>query len=68
MPVIPDFNKTSEGLRYIKEVDDFSSPVKYFTTRATDRVNGTKYQMIMGLDIRFLRLISPGSVVEVTTP
>lgn len=25
MPVIPDFNNTSEGLRYMKEVDDFSS-------------------------------------------
>lgn len=23
MPVIPDFNKTSAGLRYLKEVDDF---------------------------------------------
>lgn len=68
MPVIPDFNKTSEGLRYMKEVDDFSSPVKYFTTRATDRVNGTKYQMIMGLDVSILRKIAPGNVIEVVYP
>jgi hypothetical protein len=43
MLVIPDFNKTSQGLRYLKEVDDFQSPFKYFTTKAADRVNATTY-------------------------
>lgn len=68
MPVIPDFNKTSQGLRYLKEVDDYQSNVKYFTTRATDRVNGTEYNVIMGLNIGILRLIGEGQVIEVRKP
>ena len=68
MPVIPDFNKTSQGLRYLKEVDDYQSNVKYFTTRATDRVNGTEYNVIMGLNIGILRFIGEGQVIEVRKP
>jgi hypothetical protein len=43
MEVIPDFNKTSQGLKYLKDYDREEEPYKYFSCLGTDRVNGTKY-------------------------
>ena len=41
MPVIPDFNKTSQGLKYLKDYDNELEPFKYFSCLGRDRVNGT---------------------------